>query len=276
MYVTCLFLHSFVFLLVLTVGSASAQLVKVTPLESHDGEFCRNDRAILFEDPNGTTLLYDAGRPVRGPGDSRLPANLNVVLLSSVHSDHLGDSRPSAANLGVCGNPTRNVDTTPNSNTAEIAAGKNVDRVIVGGEMHTFLTPRILAANKAFSGQIQIVRHGGKRIFNSVRVAIVTGHTSDMATIVRGFYGAQVAVMNIGDIFSMGPEEAAFAVNELVKPKSVIASHANEAATVGGVIQAGTKTAQFASLVSSSINVHPSLSGVTMQFDGTGVCVSGC
>ncbi len=42
----------------LTTGPAQAANVKITPLGSHDGEFCRSDRAFLFEDPNGTTLLY--------------------------------------------------------------------------------------------------------------------------------------------------------------------------------------------------------------------------
>ena len=34
-----------------------SQTVKITPLGSHDGEFCRNDRAIVFEDPDGTRVL---------------------------------------------------------------------------------------------------------------------------------------------------------------------------------------------------------------------------
>ena len=36
---------------------ALAQNVKVTPLGSHDGEFCPQDRALVFEDPNGTRIL---------------------------------------------------------------------------------------------------------------------------------------------------------------------------------------------------------------------------
>src|SRR5262245_65504767 len=38
---------------------ASAQTVKVTPLGSHTGELCQNDRALLFEDPTGVRILYD-------------------------------------------------------------------------------------------------------------------------------------------------------------------------------------------------------------------------
>ena len=70
-----------------------------------------------------------------------------------------------------------------------------------------------------------------------------------MATIVNDYYKAELAVMHMGDIFTMGPEEAAFAVNKLIKPKSVIPEHANEAATAKGVVQAGTRTARFIDLV---------------------------
>ena len=44
--------------------SAAAQTVKVTPLGGIDGEFCPQDRAIVFEDPNGMRILYDPGRTV--------------------------------------------------------------------------------------------------------------------------------------------------------------------------------------------------------------------
>ncbi len=51
----------------LSAQSATAAGVKVTPLGSHDGEFCKFDRAMVFEDPNGTRILYDAGRTVAAP-----------------------------------------------------------------------------------------------------------------------------------------------------------------------------------------------------------------
>jgi hypothetical protein len=41
-----------------------------------------------------------------------------------------------------------------------------------------------------------------------------------MNTVVAGYYGADLAVINIGDIFTTGPEEAAFAVRELIRPAS--------------------------------------------------------
>jgi len=86
---------------VLASGPAAADTVKVTALGSHDGEFCRSDRAMLFQDPDGTTVLFDAGRTVAGPDDPRI-GKLDVVLLSGVHRDHLGDRHMAAVGAGAC------------------------------------------------------------------------------------------------------------------------------------------------------------------------------
>ena len=83
---------------------AGAATVKVTPLGSHDGEFCARDRAIVFEDPDGTRILYDAGFTVRGTDDPRL-GKIDAVLLSHVHGDHLGPAHQPAANAGSLWQP---------------------------------------------------------------------------------------------------------------------------------------------------------------------------
>ena len=63
-------------------------------------------------------------------------------------------------------------------------------------------------------------------------------------------------------------------MNDLVRPASVIASHANEPATVGGKLSPTSRTAAFQK--AAKMPVHVPLSGRTMQFDGGGRCVSGC
>ena len=100
-----------------------------------------------------------------------------------------------------------------------------------------------------------------------------TGQTAEME-VMREFYHPGLAVINIGDIFTTGPTNAAAAMNNLVRPKSVIPSHANEVATNGGVVIPGTKTAQF--LKAIEMPGYVPLSGRTMQFDGGGRCVAGC
>src|SRR5438876_12248564 len=86
----------------LWVCDASAQTVKVTPLGSHTGELCQNDRALLFEDPTGVRILYDVGTAVTGGGDPRL-GEVHVVLLSHAHGDHIGSQKAAGINAGTCG-----------------------------------------------------------------------------------------------------------------------------------------------------------------------------
>ena len=45
---------------------------------------------LVFEDPTGTRLLYDAGRTVAGEEDARL-GRIDVVLVSHMHGDHVGN-----------------------------------------------------------------------------------------------------------------------------------------------------------------------------------------
>jgi hypothetical protein len=60
----------------------------------------------------------------------------------------------------------------------------------------------------------------------------------------------------------------------MVRPASVIASHANEPATVGGKLSPTSRTAAFQKL--AKMPVHVPLSGRTMEFNGSGSCVKGC
>lgn len=337
------------FAFVLGLGSSLtwAQTVKITPLGSHTGEFCRNDRAFLFEDPTGLRILYDSGRTVAGATDTRL-GNVHVMILSSVHSDHIGDIKANGINAGTCGTPGT-VTAAPNSNFAEIAAAKR-STVVVGGQMPEYLSAKITAAGGKVLGCPAVenitvsdppvpadlrtcgLRHGGKRTVrlagategvliaviradhsNGVPVSLLssalataltpdnltayagpengyilkfsngltvylsgdTGHTSDMATIVNGYYAANLAVMNMGDLATMGPEEAAFAVRQLIKARAAIPTHANEAATSSGKVVPRTMTARFIDLL-KGIPVHVPLSDKTMQFDKDGTCVAGC
>ena len=101
-----------------------------------------------------------------------------------------------------------------------------------------------------------------------------TGITAEQETVVNNHYDAKLAVMNIGDTFTTGPTEAAWVVNELIKPNSVIASHANQPSTQNGKVIEGTRVDSFSKL--SKMPVHVPLSGRTMSFDSGGKCTDGC
>jgi L-ascorbate metabolism protein UlaG (beta-lactamase superfamily) len=155
---------------------AGTGVVKITPLGSHDGELCPRDRAMVFEDPDGTRILYDAGFTVRGPNDPRL-GKIDAVLLSHVHGDHLGPAHQPSANAGTCGNPDFSVKVTPNSVTTIVAAGKKA-RVLAGSDMHTFLAAKVKAAG-GNPKQVQLVRFGALAKVGGVSVATVPAtHTN--------------------------------------------------------------------------------------------------
>lgn len=308
--------------LMMHVVQAATGNVKITPLGSHDGEFCRFDRALILEDPDGTRILYDAGRTVRGADDPRL-GTLNAVLLTHVHGDHLGDIHQAEANTGSCEKPEFSVQATPDSSSVKIVVAKKA-KFLVGAEMASFFSKKVEKAG-GDSKQVQLLRFGAEAKVGNVKIASVpavhsnglspafldhdhaevlkangltayvgppggyvvsfsnglvvylsgdTGITAEQDLVVRQFYKASLAVINIGGTFTTGPLEAAHVINKMVKPNSVIASHANEAATVNGKLQNGTRTAEFASAV--KVPVYVPLSGKTMEFDAKGSCRSGC
>jgi len=301
---------------------ALAQTVKVTPLGGIDGEFCAQDRALVFEDPNGARILFDPGRTVAGGGDPRL-GKIDIVLVSHMHGDHAGNAHNKAPNSGTCAAPDMSVSAMPNSNAANIAIAKKA-KIVTGSEMPPFFAAK-LKANGGDPADSMLARFGGSVTVGGVRIATVTamhsngldpdyiggdlgkamkdagiagdvglptgfvlrfsnglvaylsgdtGITADQELVVRNHYQAKLAVMNIGDGFTTGPAEAAYVINELVKPAAVIASHANEVGTVGGKVRPGSKTEAF--VKASKVPVHLPLSGKTMEFDAAGKCTAGC
>lgn len=296
--------------------------VKITPLGSHDGEFCSRDRALIFEDPDGTRILYDVGRTVAGPDDPRL-GKLDAILVSHMHGDHVGNQHIKSINDGSCNNPVTPVNALPNTSTVNIAMAKKA-RIITGSEMPRFFASKLksLGGDPSMS---QLVRFGASLKLNGVSITSVpavhsngispemiggqlgdllhasgltayagpptgfvltfsnglvvylsgdTGITAEQESVVNDYYKAKLAVINIGDVYTTGPEEAAYVINEMVEPEAVIASHANEAATKNGKVIPGTRTDTF--INAASVPVHLPLSGQTMYFNAKGHCVNGC
>ncbi len=329
--------------LALTTAPAIAQNVKITPLGSHPGELCANDRATLFEDPSGVRILYDAGQTVTGADDARLGV-IHVVLLSHAHGDHIGDQKLKAVGAGQCANSER-IPATPNSTTAEIAAAKNA-ALAMTSDMGTFIGRKVQnirgkpvavcpqtdgvttvpvatscrsnthlggtfiakAANAAQGVEITIVfaSHannvplsllseaqranlapddtsivlgpptGYVVKFTNGLTAYLSGDTgihTEMKTVVNEFHKANVALLNLGP--SAGTVlSGAYAMNELVRPASVILNHPNEAVTEGGKLRPTSRTAVLIKQLKPAS--HLAISGRTMEFDGKGKCVVGC
>ena len=304
------------------IGPALAANVKITPLGGVAGEFCPQDRALIFEDPNGTRVLYDPGRTVAGANDPRL-GKIDIILVSHMHGDHVGNAHGKAPNSGTCDKPDTSVSALPNTSVVSIAIAKS-SKIVTGSEMPPFFAAKLRAGGGNPANSI-LTRFGGSVTVGGVRIATVpaihsngvdpdfiggdlgkamkevgiagdvglatgyvlrfsnglvvylsgdTGITAEQDVVVRGHYGAKLAVMNIGDGFTTGPTEAAYVINDLVKPVSVIASHANEVATRGGKVVPGSKTDTFMKAV--KVPVHIPLSDKVMEFDANGKCASGC
>jgi L-ascorbate metabolism protein UlaG (beta-lactamase superfamily) len=100
-----------------------------------------------------------------------------------------------------------------------------------------------------------------------------TGIHNEMKTIVNDFHKANLTVLNLGPN-AMTALSAAHAVNELIRPSAVIATHVNEGATSDGKLKPNSRTAEFIKL--SKRPVHLAISGKTMEFDGSAKCVAGC
>ena len=305
-----------------TMADESRSTVKVTPLGGIAGEFCAQDRALLFEDPNGTRILYDPGRTVAGGDDPRL-GKVDIILVSHMHGDHVGNAHNKAPNAGSCGQPDLSVSALPKTNVVDIALAKNA-KIITGSDMPAFFAAK-LKAHGGDPAHSLLVRFGGSLTVGGVRVATVTalhsngvdpelidgelgkamkeagitgdvgpatgyvltfsnglvtylsgdtGISADQKLVVHDYYHAQLAVMNMGDGFTTGPSEAAYVINELVKPSSVILSHANEVGTVNGKVRANSKTEAF--IKASKVSSYVPLSDKTLEFDASGRCVANC
>ncbi len=331
--------------IVLTLATlpSLAQNVKITPVGSHPGELCANDRAIIFEDPTGVRFLYDPAHNVTGGDDPRL-GTIHMVLLSHMHGDHVGDLKLKAPGAGTCANSER--VPAPNSTTAEVVAAKNAAMVMtramggfVGNKVQSIRGGKPIefcpqtggattvpvatvcssqvdlggifvakAADAAQGVEITIVyashvnnappallseaqrallnadgaileygpATGFIVKFTNGLIAYLSGDTgihSEMKTVVNEFHKANLAVLNLGvnpGIFVSG----AHAINELIRPASVIITHPNEPVTEGGKLRPISRTAALIKQLKSPS--HLAISGRTMEFDGKGKCVAGC
>ena len=118
---------------------ALAHNVKITPIGSHPGELCANDRALVFEDPTGVRFLYDPAHNMTGGDDPRL-GTIHLVLLGHMHGDHVGNLKLKAPGAGTCANSER--VPAPNSTTAEVAAAKNAALVMTPA-ISSFVASRV-------------------------------------------------------------------------------------------------------------------------------------
>ena len=97
-----------------------------------------------------------------------------------------------------------------------------------------------------------------------------SGLISDWDTMSQ-FYKPNLAIVHMDGLFTMGPEEAAFAVERLIQPVTVIPEHINQVSTSGGVVVPGQRLDVFINDLREAKVVVP-LSGLPISCDGRGNC----
>jgi hypothetical protein len=112
--------------------------------------------------------------------------------------------------------------------------------------------------------------------FTNGLVAYLSGDTgihTEMRTVVNEVHRANLAVFNLGLSAGTNPVFA-MALNDLVKPASVLITHPNEAVTEGGKVRPTSRAAGLIKMLKMPASL--AVSGRTVEFDGKGKCVAGC
>jgi L-ascorbate metabolism protein UlaG (beta-lactamase superfamily) len=183
-----------------------------------------------IETPGGKTIIIDPwimGNPAC-PAEEKKVNKVDVLLCTHGHGDHIGD----AVEIGKRHNPVvvgipelvrwlgkKGVKSLAEMNkggTQSVADVKvtmvhadhscgiqDGDETIYGGEACGYVME--------FSNGVKIYHAGDTNVFG------------DMA-IIRDLYAPSIAMLPIGDHYTMGPREAAYACN-LLKPQTVIPMH---------------------------------------------------
>ena len=177
-------------------------------------------------DINGTNVLVDPffdGNPVaKRKADS---VNPDYILVTHGHGDHIADTLPIAKRTNALVISNFEIDNWLTAKGNARGHGQHIG----GGYQHPFGHVKMTIAfhgsglpDGSYGGQPGgfLLTIDGKRIY----IAGDTALFSDMALIGRG--GLDLAVLPVGDNYTMGPDDALLALSYL-QPKVVIPCHYN-------------------------------------------------
>lgn len=205
--------------------------------------------AALDLETGGLHLLVDpflSGNPAASIGPKEVPADF--ILISHGHGDHIGDTEPIAKRTGAL-----IISNFEIAGWFEKKGLKAHAQHIGGGHQHPFGYLKLTLAlhgsvlpdgsNGGNPAGFLLTTADGRKIY----LAQDTGLFGDMRLI--GDEGIDLAVLPIGDNYTMGPDDALKAV-ALIRPKHVIPIHYN---TFDGIRQDAAAWAERVKAETSAI-----------------------
>jgi L-ascorbate metabolism protein UlaG (beta-lactamase superfamily) len=185
--------------------------------------------AFLLEDDDGHVVAIDPF--ITGNPTAAIPASEvkpTTILITHAHNDHVGDAMDLARKHGAGIVTTVELANWIGSQGLADVTGGNLGGTVAFPHGTVKFTQAWHSSSYTHEGQQVahgipaglIVRFGGSTIYFAGDTALF----GDMRLI--GDEGIDLAVLPIGDFFTMGPADAARAV-EFVRPKAVIPCHYN-------------------------------------------------
>lgn len=186
--------------------------------------------AVLVQARTGTTFLIDpfiTGNP-KYPSHFKMPAKVDFILLTHGHGDHLGDAVELAAKYQATVVAVYELASFVAGKGNVKTIGMNLGGTVKLGDAAVTMTDARHSAGAqdekgthytGVAAGFVLTVDGGPVLYHAGDTAVF----SDMQLIAE-LYHPDVAMLPIGDHFTMGPREAALAV-KFLKPKLVLPLH---------------------------------------------------
>ncbi|RLE52196.1 MAG: metal-dependent hydrolase [Candidatus Methanomethylicota archaeon] len=159
------------------------------------------------------------GNPVakNKPGEFK---EVDVILVTHDHGDHLGDAIEIAKNTGAVFVGIYELSQYALSQGVKDTVGMNIGGSTIVKDLKVIMVPAFHSCERGAPVGF-VIQHGDESVYHA-------GDTSLFADmkLIGELYKPKLALLPIGSHFTMGPLEAAKAT-ELIKPKVVIPMHYN-------------------------------------------------